>query len=94
MVTELLTRIFKPEQYRRSQENLKRRIADIETLTNMHPLQIEYDVTQAARQSHFTRYQCAFHVQGFLLQGYTYRQAVAAVAHGYRSGFESREGRP
>lgn len=91
MVTELLTRIFKPAQYREAQARFKARITDIEKLTNMHPLQIEYDVTQAARQSHMTRYQCAFHIQGFLLQGYTYKAAVNAVRFGYTSGFESVE---
>lgn len=91
MLTELLTRILNPEQHRQAQEKLKRRIADIEKLSNVHPLQIEYDITQAARQSHFTRYQAAFHIQGFLLQGYTYRQAVSAVRFGYTSGFEIRE---
>lgn len=91
MFTELLTRILNPEQHRQAQEKLKRRIHDIEVLSNMHPLQIEYDITQAARVSHFTRYETAFHIQGLLLQGYTYKAAVAAVRYGYTSGFEIRE---
>lgn len=91
MLTELLTRILKPEQHRQAREKLKCRITDIEKLTNVHPVQIEYDITQAARQSHFTRYETAFHIQGYILQGYPYRAAVNAVRFGYKSGFDVRE---